>query len=290
MNDSSGTSLVAAFRFCTFGVLHFLPAPLTYRKSQLAVLISIKNVLETASDHFAVARVQRYDSGPVTIGSKDDCDCVMESDDFRPVHFTLKELGEEWYLEPAEGAELYINNKAADKSVVVKNGDEIRIGHWLLKFQKVFESVKIGRSADLISRFTQILVIAILLCELFLVVWLPRKLKNAEIWALDYEKQRTAHLIDKLRSKNRILSNDNELTKAAREFIQDRLNTIASYIRKNEQQLTMEQWGRINQDLAFLKDSLAKIEENRLLQPQPPIDADAGVKALLLRHKETTTQ
>ncbi len=245
----------------------------------------IRHNIEQTADDFGNGDVREFAGKSVTVGSGGDCDCAVgalpEVADF---HFTIHELSGhgDFALHPEPGQTLFLNNEPVlAVETVLTSGDEIRLGHYTLRFQNMHRAAGMARRADLLAIFAKILVAFILATELLVVYWLPRKFQNERILARQIQKQETIMLLDVLRRRAGKNSPDQQLNSQARLVILEELNSIAEFIRDNENQLSPQQWLRFNEYLLFSQMTLTRLESGGAFPELPSPALEAGAKAII---------
>jgi hypothetical protein len=110
---------------------------------------------------------------------------------------------------------------------------------------------------DYMAYFAIGLFIVIVIIELYMAIWLPIYLKSQNSWALQENRQEMIDRFDGLRSAYSRLKPATQQGKAEIKIIMDCLNHNAIYLRKYQEQLTIDQIRTLNsgyQELAiFLK-------------------------------------
>ena len=165
------------------------------------------------------------------------------------------------------------------------SGDELRVGHWSLFFQKVYPRVGRARHTNLLAVSAKILIGLILFSEVFLVVWLPRKMRHIAIWQTEVAKQRLALALDTLRRRNRKATSRTPFEQAAREAVQMELDARVRYLRKYDDALSPQQRESMFDDLCRLGRILDRCDAGTLVRPLATVDVDRGVRAMLDRTK-----
>jgi len=131
------------------------------------------------------------------------------------------------------------------------------------------------------STVAKALVVLILVLEVGVVVWLPRRMRLAALWEEQIARQRTVMLLDALRAENNAAAPADDMDKEARSVLRRELDALARYLRKNEEYLTRRQWRELHDDLLGYRKAMARLSEGTAFKPISRIDLDAGVRKTL---------
>ncbi len=246
--------------------------------------LSIKHHLDE-SEHFAASRVESFEGGPVRVGCDTACECRIDSDEFAPVHFTLVEQSQQWLLRREQGSAVFLNQEPVeDGPALLHSGDEIRIGHWTVRFQIVHPSSGQAWRVDFMANAAKVLIGLILLAELFIVLWLPQRIRSASLWEKEIAQQRTILLLDQLRTETRPTAQGHGLDRAAMAVVAAELDQLARHVRTYESKLSRSQWRRIHDDLIRFSDIVANVQDDKAFPPTPAPELAAGVATILNQH------
>ncbi len=250
----------------------------------MAIQLVIRDNLEGHAATFRPGDLRTFDRPCVRIGTRAQFECVLPPASGLPdlaATLTLDPPSGEWSLTPAAGVQLFLNQEPLVVSVVLRSGDEIRVGHWTFRFHRQMVPVRYARRADLLAVAAKILVALILAVEIGVVSWLPRQVQRARLWELQIARQRTTLLLDDLRQENLRAPATTELEQAARRMVAGQLDSLALHLRRNQDRLTREQWRSFYSDLDTYRRILTLIQSGKAFPTPPPVDLDAAVHGVL---------
>ncbi len=249
----------------------------------VAFILNIRHNVESAKDHFGRGDVRSFAGPTVRVGRGESCECRIDDEAFLAEHFRIRFPPEgKAEIAPSVGAEVYVNDRLLEAPLRLYSGDDIRVSHWAIRFQKLYEDTRIGSGANAVAALAKILIVLILLLEIGVVGWLPYRIRRAAIWQKEIARQRNALLLDGLRYRvERNLRPENEFAKTVMEAVGDELDSRARYLRAYEGRLTPEQRRRMFEDFRTLARILDRVENGTLLQPIPEVDVDSGVQRVL---------
>jgi len=248
----------------------------------VAFLLNIRHNIEAAKDHFGRGDIQQFPGEEITVGRGASCDCRIDDAAFTEEHFRIIfHPGKPASLIPGETGETFVNWKAATSKLHLFSGDDIRVGHWIVRFQKLYDDIQLAPRATAVAGLTKALIVLIIIAEISVVGWLPYHARSAMVWQTEIAKQRTAVLLDGLRYRQRRISPRSDFDRAVLEALGDELDARARYLRTYESNISPEQRRGISEDCRNLQGILDRIENGNLLQSMPPIDIDSGVQHIL---------
>jgi hypothetical protein len=251
-------------------------------------LLTIRHSSKANDDHFGEDQVVPFDGARVRVGRGEDCEQTLPDEDLPPVAFTIVSAGNQVRLQLEPGVKIEVNGEAARPNRELLSGDELRLGDWQFYLHKTYGDPNDRRRRRGLAVFARILVALILVGELSIVVWLPRKVASAAHRGARLARQRTFQLLDDLRIRVREEIGDknkgkDKLVRAARNAVAAELERRARYVRTYQDGLSAEQCHRMYQQLQALAAVLDGLKTGGLLQPIPDVDVDAAVKAALQR-------
>jgi hypothetical protein len=256
----------------------------------------IRHNIEQTADDFECADVRHFLSGPVTIGAASDCDCVLpDTEGLSERHFTIElanaaEAEAGWLVRREAEAALFLNHDpVVEPSMPLVSGDEIRVGHYTFRFQTEHKTVGLARRTDLLAAFTKTLIVVILVAEVSLVYWLPKKLQSETVLAEQIRQQETVLLLDQLRRQTRQLASASpggSIEAKACAVLQEELDQMASFLRQHERELDSDQWFLFHSDVRDLRAAFAGIRSGEVFRPLPKLAFEAGVSAITRKQEE----
>lgn len=249
----------------------------------MAFQLNIRQNTDTAADHFGSGTVRDFVQTPVRIGRAAPCECPVDSPEFAPVHATIRvtPAGTAAWLHPEPGQPLFLNQDPVGEPHELRSGDVIRIGHWTLRFHRLHPATRHSWRADALATVAKVLVAVILLGELSVASWLPRRLRAATLWEAQVAIQRTTMLADHLRGVNATARPETELERAARAVIAAELDRLVRVMRQGDRLLTAAQWATMFEDLEEIQTAMGRLDEGTAWQRIPVVDVDAGVRGAL---------
>jgi hypothetical protein len=183
---------------------------------------------------------------------------------------------------PASGVALYVNREPLTTPRALVSGDVIRMGHWTFRFVRTTGRATAGRrGGDVLGRIAQVLVAAILVLEVAVVSWVPRRISAARFWEAGVARQQTVLLFDHVRTLARRREDPDPLIAAARRTVLEELDALARYLRRNEDRMTSAQFRRVYRDLQEWERILVRIDDGGAFRDLPEVDIGDGVRAVL---------
>ncbi len=250
----------------------------------MAFLLHIRENLETAGDHFGPGQVRRFDAGTVRIGSGPSCECRIEDPAFAPCHLVLKGSGSPSSRVracPREGATTFLNGQPLAGPTPLRSGDELRVGHWTLRFQRLYEPVRRSWQFHVMSRLAQGAVALVLALEVALVAWLPRRVTQAAFLEPEIARHRIGDLLDSLNRRNREGPSPTDFERTLRREIDRELRQRGAYLAQYGDRLRAADRQRLYEELRAYDRILSALADRTLPPPLPDVDVDGGVRALL---------
>jgi len=250
----------------------------------MAIQLVVRHNLEGHEATFLPGELFTFSMPLIRIGTRPGCECLLAEDPELPQEIGTLEKDSasgRWSLTPARGVPLFLNQSAVEDRVHVRSGDEIRCGHWTLRFHKALPEVRFARRADLLALAAKVLVVLILATEVGLLSWLPRQIQRAQLWELQIARQRTLMMVDGLRKRINPRANALPLEKLTLSCISDQVARLTLYLRENSAHLSRDQLRVIESDVRAYDTLVTRIGENRVFQPVPPLDLDAAFKNAL---------
>ncbi len=245
--------------------------------------LNIRHNLRATEDLFGPSEVRSFTQAVVRVGRGEECECRIHAGELEAVHFDLLtgEGTDRVVLCPRPDTELFLNADPVAKQVDLHSGDEIRVGHWTFRFQRLRPRCRHGRRSGLLATVAKVLVAAILVGEVAMVVWLPQRLSSARLWEGQIARQRTTFLLDVLRARNNRAEVDDDLSHAARQVLRNEFSRLIRYVRSNEETLTRQQWDAILRDLRGYEKIMNDLTEGTAFSPLPEADVDGAVRRAL---------
>jgi len=249
----------------------------------LPFYLDIRHTVESADELSGDGEALYFDQRLVRVGSGAGCECRIPDSELEDVHFLIvsESEGTHHALCPGSDSELFLNRTAVTAECELRSGDEVRVGHWVFRFVRVYAHVRQARRSDALALVAKILVGAILFSEIGVVAWLPRWLRSSRLWSGEVSMQRTTYLLDGLRVQNSTSDSGGELEKSARDVIQGELDALARFIRRNDESLSRAQWEQISADLRSYQRTMKRLEDGTAFKPVPSVDVDGAVRAAL---------
>lgn len=252
----------------------------------------IRHNIEQTADDFRAGDVRHFEDLPVAVGTADDCNCKVPATlDLDSHTFTIcrGDEADTFRIEPTGKQLIFVNGTPVTTESALHSGDEIRVGHFTFRFQRERATAGQARRAGVLARLAQALIILILITEVALVYWLPRKFQSQNVLALEITKQDTVLLLDQLRRQARTLAADPEaksLTVSAAILTGEELNRMTTFVRQHENDLAEEQWRQFRKDLVLMREVIAKLRRDIVFSdpPEPPVSQ--AVNALLSAQPE----
>jgi hypothetical protein len=220
-----------------------------------------------------------------SIGSGKDCDPKLEN---------LPKLVATIAADPAQG--FILRSKEPDSVITVngqeqrqfpallRNGDEIRIGEYTVRFLIELESVIThDRNVGILSKAVPVMLGIVVFVELLLVFGLTQRLARSEGLGRDIARARTVSDVDDLRGRIAGWPEEQRNTESVLtlELISGELDLMAQYIRQHNDALTDSQVTELARDLQSFHDILDRLASG-VLYPKPEIiETEPALRQLL---------
>lgn len=251
----------------------------------MAFQLHIRENLQSASDHFGPGQILRFTAETVRVGTAADCECRMaDAATFSPVHLVIRRSGgrpERVAVSPQDGAPAFLNGQPLAATTLLRSGDELRVGHWTLRFQRVHERVRVSRAFGLMSGLARLAAVLLVLGELAVLFLLPRYMSETAAWESQVARHRVTDLLESLRRRNRDSRDAGEFERALRREIDREVQLRAAYMAQYGDRLSPARQRPIYEELQAFDRLLNEVSQGTLPPPLPTLDLDAGVKAVL---------
>jgi len=254
-------------------------------RTDVAFQLHIRENLQSASDHFGPGQVQRFDAETVRVGAAPDCECRMaDASTFAPCHLVIRRSAgrpDRVTVCPQEGAPAFLNGQPLTARAPLRSGDELRVGHWTLRFQRIHERVGVSVAFGLMSGFARVAAVLLIVAEAGVLFWLPGYMTRTTAWDSQVARHRVSDLLDSLRRRNRDSRDAAEFERALRRGIDREVQARASYMAQYGDRLNSARQQQIDDELRGFDRLLEALSQGTLPPPLPAIDLDAGVRAVL---------
>ncbi|MFW5802865.1 MAG: hypothetical protein ACOCWJ_03010 [Verrucomicrobiota bacterium] len=259
--------------------------------------ISIRNNLREGGDPFDAARVERFEADrSLSFGAADDCDCQIDDPAVFPArHFELlppPSGGRSWTLRTiSDEVAVFINGEQAADGQPVGSGDELRVGHWTLLVHRIPSPGEYQFRSDRSGVVNRLLVVAILVSELIVIVWLPQHLQASSLWETGRLRQETSLLLDELSNELKAEKTPEErLESEAYSLLAREVDHLSRFLQEHGRQLEREQWRDVRHSVEQYRRIKDRVDHGLLVQPLPQIDMEAAVQAVLKSQTEPSAQ
>jgi len=195
-----------------------------------------------------------YYSGTIRVGSGEDCDLIIKTKKILPFHCEIYHRGIEFRFVAAQSAFVEINDSPVLKwPAVLKDGDILTMGITKFQFNIIQSIPRRSWRASFAAHSAVLLLIALVLFEVAVIVWLPYTLHKKRTWELATAKQDIVRQIDKLRNSTRGMHAIGPDETSIKNLLLNSENSIAAYIRKYSNKMTTGQTRTIHKDIYKLK-------------------------------------
>jgi hypothetical protein len=166
------------------------------------------------------------------------------------------------------------------------SGDLIRVGHYTFRFQRVRAGVAVARRADAMATFAKIILALVFVAELVLVYWLPRRLQESRLLAVNVLRHKAVRELDTLRATAKLGGEApaGSLPALARAAVAEELDELTLYVRQSEKTLSGEQWQQIRTSLSSLNALVEQADSGEIGPPLPELDINRAVIKVLENH------
>jgi hypothetical protein len=117
--------------------------------------------------------------------------------------------------------------------------------------------------------------------EVLVAVWLPRRLRAAELWTRERAELQTSMLLDELRAETRSQAALEGLPGVAVQLVDTELQSVARYVRSHRRRMTVDRWRELRADLGRIERVLERLTRDEPFAPMPTVDLDRAVSVLL---------
>jgi hypothetical protein len=167
---------------------------------------------------------------------------------------------------------------------LLRNGDELRIGDYTIRFLIELESITThDRNIGILSKAVPTMLAIVVFVELLLVLGLTQRLAKSEGLGREVARARTVSDVDDLRGRIAGWPEDQRNTESVLtlELISVELDLMAHYIRQHDDALTDEQVTNLARDLESFHDILDRLASG-VLYPKPErIETEPALRQLL---------
>lgn len=250
----------------------------------------IRNTIEAEGNVFGAADV-RLLNNQATVGTTTDCDVRIDDEELAADALLFRVEFDDHGISRLlkTGPEtVYVNNEpVTGPTANLVSGDEIRVGHWTFRFQKVRQRVGIAHRTNLMALVAKILIAVIILGEILLAVWLPKRLKYENMVAIQILEEQCVMRLDQLRHTIDRMETpidptpEENLRAAAVRIVDEELDAMALHIRKHRETIPAENWSMIRDELDRLQSLLIRIDTGRVFHPVPKLRLDDDVQYVL---------
>lgn len=250
----------------------------------MAFQLHIRQNLDSARDHFGPGEVRRYAAAVVRVGSDAASECRMAVPEFSPCHVLLRSGAralDRVSACPQDGATTYLNGNPLTAQTPLCSGDELRVGHWTLRFQRIHEVTGRNRPFNLLSGLAKTAIGLVLCLEIVVVMWLPRQMREVAMWKTQIEQHRMVDLLEWLRRVCRESRPTADFDRALRGEIGRELQARADYVARYGSGLSPAQTRLLHEELMDFDRILKALAKKTLPPALPDVELDAGVRALV---------
>lgn len=227
------------------------------------------------------SRVCRFTAEQVRIGSAPACELQLENIAQNAGEVLQTPNGFEW--RPDSEINSKINETPCSRVQILRNGDRLQIGEWSLLFLREFEPAKQHPLTQKLASLTAILIATILVAEIGIIAWLPRKIKVHEIWGAEVIRQEIKARIDELRNRLGTVNQEEKspATLAAQALLRRQLDLLAAYLRQEIDQLEIARLNELRGDLRQMSELADRILTHTLPPPVPELNVGKLMQNLL---------
>jgi hypothetical protein len=182
---------------------------------------------------------------------------------------------------PQDGATTYLNGQPLVNPTLLRSGDELRVGHWTLRFQRLHDRAGLSRTFALMPNLARAALALILVAEVSIVLWLPRRVARASAWELQVARHRSTDLLEALRRRNRDSRSATDFEHRLRVEIDEELQARSAYVTQYGHLLSLGRYQQLYEELRAFDRILTALGQGVLPPALPEVDLDGGVRALL---------
>ncbi|MEA2011572.1 MAG: FHA domain-containing protein [Verrucomicrobiota bacterium] len=249
----------------------------------MAFALIITNISDGEQKHLLSDRDVRNFKKNITAGAADKNDLILKNSQLSDQHFSIVKDNNCYCLIPEKGKEtpVFYEKELLSGILRLQNGTTFFAGDKKFRFIFKPELGTCPRKKDLLTLFSSLIVVFILIFEIFLVSWLPHKIETRKIWEMQIIKQRSFDIMDSLRRKINSLSETNNKTEKCAEFLSKYLNDYVAYIRKNQNNLKLSQWRKIHNDFLQFESIVFNIQKKNIWSGPKEIEITTALQNML---------
>ncbi len=245
----------------------------------MAFQLIIRNNLKQDADSFAKSTAADFENGLALIGSSEECDVQVLDEEGRAgdeIWFSIEEKGGALKLSHKTDLDLFLNqNPLTTPAADLISGDEVRIGHWTFRVQKLHPKVSFAKHTDRVGRILKVGLAVLIILQVLTALWIPGYLDYESLAPQTITEQKTILQIDHIRRRINSFpeeAREKETHEAFFQIVSKQVDEIASYMRRHQERIPYSLWLIITEDLRFYERLLDQIEEEEL--PPTPADLD----------------
>jgi len=222
-------------------------------------------------------------AGPeASLGSATACALGVAS--WPPLAATLRALPDgTWELHPHD-APWQRGDTPIAAPHLLRNGDRLRLGQHEVLAAYQFANADRRLATQWLPRLATALIVAVLLAQLAMMVWLPWRAARLETGGAELMRQQTIRLLDTQRQRTEALRHQlagQPRPLAALTLIRQELDSIADFLRQHGDHARGADLRRLHDDLLSWREQLTLLEEERLLPPDAALDPAAPLSRWL---------
>ncbi len=253
----------------------------------MAFQLIIRNNLKHDADSFTGSQAALFDNGLVKIGSSEECQCQVLDQEGRggdEIWFEVEEREDGFFLCRHTDLDIYLNRdrmEAASHGLV--SGDNIRVGHWTFRFQKIHSHAPVSKHTDRIPRLCKAALLIFIVIQLLVALWLPGQLPYEKMAPQKVVEQKTVMLLDHLRRQvSSFPSSSDQMTgsNAVLRILSSEIDQIASYMRRHQDQIPHRRWHDLRDDLEMYQELLDLVGNSQIPPEQPELAVAAAVREI----------
>jgi len=250
-------------------------------------------VLKRQGEEFENAASQVFNA-TIKIGSDKNNDLIINSSSVLPFHAELYSRFDEYRIAPAISANITINQKEVEKwPALLKEDDIISFGEIDYVFHVLQPIIPRSWKAGFASYLAIFLLFAMIVFEVFIIVWLPYSINNQKYLDLVATKQEVFNKIDKLRDlTNRLQIPENDSTNASnvKALLLANENDIANYLRLYGDKMNWDQTRTVYRDISQLNSIVGQWSNIRdIYFKRLTLNPDKFINDIIDRAEKTST-
>ncbi|MCJ8330607.1 MAG: hypothetical protein HRT89_22630 [Lentisphaeria bacterium] len=243
------------------------------------------------TDNETNKKIYRFPNCNMIAGSSNHCDVILEGISDISFSINITETNDIQIDNKEDNAEITLNKELlAPGKQELRNGDKLQVNNYEIHVSVSFSKAKTSWIIDFIPALTCTIILAILVSEVAIASWLPKRLSKQDLWAKELIRQQTIHQLDLLRkniSNFQITKRHHQATQATLKIVGEESDNLTFYLRKNIDSLSSDQLLLIKDDLHQYHELLTRLKKGRQYPKVPKLNLNKALNKLVAQDKKS---